>query len=47
MLATSVNALAGAIPNARLAMIPHAGYLTSLENPAVVNAGLQAFLAKI
>lgn len=40
-------AMANAIPNAQLIMIPQAGHLASLENPAAVNAALQAFLAKI
>lgn len=40
-------AMANAIPNAELAIIPQAGHLASLENPASVNAALQAFLAKI
>jgi pimeloyl-ACP methyl ester carboxylesterase len=39
--------MASAIPNAQLVMIPHAGHLASLENPAAVNAALHAFLGKI
>jgi len=45
--ASESAALAGAIPNANLVMIPHAGHLASLENPAPVIAGLQQFLARI
>jgi pimeloyl-ACP methyl ester carboxylesterase len=37
--------LAAAIPRARLDVIPAAGHLTNLENPAAVNAALRAFLA--
>ncbi len=40
-------AMANAIPNAELVMIPSAGHLASLENPASVNASLHAFLGKI
>jgi pimeloyl-ACP methyl ester carboxylesterase len=37
--------MAAAIPRARLDVIPAAGHLASLENPAAVNAALRAFLA--
>jgi pimeloyl-ACP methyl ester carboxylesterase len=37
--------LAAAIPRARLDVIPAAGHLANLENPAAVNAALRAFLA--
>lgn len=40
-------AMANAIPNARLVMIPQAGHLASLENPTAVNAALREFLEKI
>ena len=37
--------LAAAIPRARFDVIPGAGHLANLENPAAVNAALGAFLA--
>ena len=37
--------LAAAIPRARFDVIPEAGHLANLENPAAVNAALRAFLA--
>ena len=37
--------LAAAIPRARFDVIPAAGHLANLENPAAVNAALGAFLA--
>jgi len=45
--ASESEAMANAIPNAELVMIPHAGHLASLENPEAVVAALRAFLAKI
>jgi len=45
--ASESAAMAGAIPDAELVMIPHAGHLASLENPEAVAATLRAFLAKI
>jgi pimeloyl-ACP methyl ester carboxylesterase len=39
--------MASAIPSAQLVVIPQAGHLASLENPAAVNAALHAFLGKI
>lgn len=36
--------MAAAIPRARLDVIPGAGHLANLENPAAVNAALRAFL---
>lgn len=44
---TESTAMANAIPNAELVMIPQAGHLASLENPVAVNAALHTFLAKI
>jgi pimeloyl-ACP methyl ester carboxylesterase len=38
--------MAAAIPRARLDVIPAAGHLANLENPAAVNAALRAFLAR-
>jgi len=38
--------LSAAIPRARLDVIPEAGHLANLENPAAVNAALRAFLAR-
>jgi len=38
--------MAAAIPRARLDVIPGAGHLANLENPAAVNAALRAFLAR-
>jgi len=40
-------AMAGAISNARLVMIPQAGHLASLENPAAVVETMHAFLGNI
>jgi 3-oxoadipate enol-lactonase len=37
--------MAAAIPRARLDVIPGAGHLSNLENPAAANAALRAFLA--
>jgi len=38
--------LSAAIPRARLDVIPRAGHLAGLENPAALNAALEAFLAR-
>ena len=38
--------MAAAIPRARLDVIPQAGHLANLENPAAANAALRAFLAR-
>jgi len=38
--------MAAAIPGARLDVIPQAGHLANLENPAAANAALGAFLAR-
>jgi len=39
--------MAAAIPRARLDVIPQAGHLANLENPAALNAALRAFLARV
>jgi 3-oxoadipate enol-lactonase len=39
--------MAAAIPRARLDVVPGAGHLANLENPAAVNAALRAFLSSI
>lgn len=36
-----------AIPQATLSLVPEAGHLSSLEHPAVFNAAVQAFLARV
>jgi 3-oxoadipate enol-lactonase len=41
---SEAEALAAAIPGARLEVIPGAGHLANLENPGAVNAALRAFL---
>jgi 3-oxoadipate enol-lactonase len=41
------EAMARAIPGADLAVIPGAGHLANLENPAAYQAALRAFLARI
>jgi len=41
---SEAEALAAAIPGARLAVIPGAGHLANLENPRAVNVALRAFL---
>jgi len=38
--------MAAAIPRARLDVIPQAGHLANLENPAAANPALRAFLAR-
>ena len=39
------EAMARTIPGARLGVIPRAGHLSNLEQPAAFNAALQAFLS--
>jgi pimeloyl-ACP methyl ester carboxylesterase len=39
------EAIAAAIPGARLEVVPRAGHLANLEQPGAVNAALAAFLA--
>jgi pimeloyl-ACP methyl ester carboxylesterase len=41
------RAMAGALPNARLAIIPEAGHLAPLENPAAASAAILDFLASL
>lgn len=41
------EAIAKAIPGARLAVIPHAGHLAPLEQPEVFNEHLRAWLARL
>jgi 3-oxoadipate enol-lactonase len=41
------QALAAAIPGARLAVIPRAGHLSPLENPRAFNAAVRAFLRNL
>lgn len=40
------EAIAAAIPGARLELVPRAGHLANLEQPAAVNAALAAFLGR-
>jgi 3-oxoadipate enol-lactonase len=40
-----LRALAAAIPGARLALLPNAGHVSNLENPAAFRAALHGFLA--
>jgi pimeloyl-ACP methyl ester carboxylesterase len=42
--ATEMRAMAGAIPGARYAVVPDAGHMTPLENPAAFNAEVGRFL---
>ena len=39
------QAIAAAIPGARLEIVPRAGHLANLEQPGAVNAALRGFLA--
>ena len=41
------RAMAEAIPNARLEVIPHAGHLAPYENPAAANAAILRFLKSL
>ena len=41
------RAMAGAIPAAWIAEVPHAGHLSPLENPRAFNAALRAFLGEL
>jgi pimeloyl-ACP methyl ester carboxylesterase len=41
---SEAEAMAGAVAGARLAVVPKAGHLANLENPAVLNATLASFL---
>jgi pimeloyl-ACP methyl ester carboxylesterase len=42
-----MQALASEIPGSEFVVIPHAGHLAPLEQPAAVNAAIQAFLERI
>jgi 3-oxoadipate enol-lactonase len=42
-----MRAIADAIPDAAFAIIPNAGHMTTMENPAAVNEALVAFLTTI
>jgi pimeloyl-ACP methyl ester carboxylesterase len=39
--------LADGLPQARLVVVPHAGHMAGMENPAVVNEALASFLASL
>jgi pimeloyl-ACP methyl ester carboxylesterase len=41
---SDARAMAAAIPDARLVIVPRAGHLSPLENPRVVNAALREFV---
>jgi pimeloyl-ACP methyl ester carboxylesterase len=41
------QAMAEAIPNARLEVIPKAGHMAPYENPAVANAAILRFLKSL
>jgi 3-oxoadipate enol-lactonase len=41
-----MQGMAAAIPGARCVVIPHAGHMAPLEQPAAVNAALREFLAR-
>ena len=36
-----------AMPNAQLVVVPGAGHMAPLENPQVVNAAIESFLARL
>jgi pimeloyl-ACP methyl ester carboxylesterase len=38
--------IADGIPGAEFVEIPHAGHLTSLENPEAVNSAIESFLQR-
>jgi pimeloyl-ACP methyl ester carboxylesterase len=40
-----MTALAHHLPHAELRVIPNAGHMAPLENPAAVNGAIEAFLA--
>jgi len=42
-----MRAMAAAIPGARFTVVPDAGHLTPLENPAAFNAAVEKFLASL
>ena len=39
--------MAAALPDAELVEVPGAGHLAPLEQPAIVNAALERFLARL
>jgi pimeloyl-ACP methyl ester carboxylesterase len=43
----AAEAMAGAIPGARLVVVPGAGHLSNFEEPGAFNAALRAFLAEV
>ncbi len=45
--AAEMRQMAAAIPQARFVVIPDAGHMSPMENPAAVNAAIAEFLAKI
>jgi len=44
---TEMKSIAAAIPEAELVVIPHAGHMTTMENPAAVNEALVRFVTAI
>jgi pimeloyl-ACP methyl ester carboxylesterase len=42
-----MQAIAGAIPGAEYVVIPDSGHMTTMENPAAVNAALSRFIATV
>ena len=43
----AAEAMAGAIPGARLVVVPAAGHLSNLENPDAFNAALREFVTAL
>jgi 3-oxoadipate enol-lactonase len=39
-----MQAIAAAIPNAEFVIVPHAGHMTTMENPAAVNQAIRTFI---
>ena len=44
---TNEKSNAAAIPNAQFEIIPNAGHMTTMENPAAVNEALLRFVKKL
>ena len=44
---SDAEAMAAALPNARLAVVPEAGHLTAVETPEAFNAEVAGFLAEL
>jgi pimeloyl-ACP methyl ester carboxylesterase len=42
-----MKSIAGGIPNAQFAVIPDAGHMSPLENPAAFNEALREFLERV